>query len=214
MGVRVAADSDASLSLGANESVSNGPVLKWFYHYTVPDTSAAVKHDSVSRSPQFDSFVFDPPTPALDANLAVGSGPSERSLLRFAVPRFLRDSFDVVRATLNLVPAAPFAGAPSDSFEILARPIASDFGGKSSLSGTTALFSHVVVHPGVTDTVHLEMTDLFRAWAQDTTSPKGLFLGQTPEATSFTEIRFYSSRGTFKPSLHVTYVKRFPFGTP
>jgi len=36
-----------------------------------------------------------------------------------------------------------------------------------------------------------------------------------PEAASFTEIRFYSSRApAFRPALHVTYVKRFPFGTP
>jgi hypothetical protein len=215
LGVRISADSNASLSLGANESVSNGPVLKWFYHYTVPDSAATVKHDSTTRSPRFDSFVFDPPTPALDSNLAVGSAPSERSLLRFAIPAFLRDSFDVVRATLNLVPVAPFAGAASDSLQILARPIVSDFGGKSTLSGTTGLFGHVTLHPGTTDTVTMEITDLVRAWAQDTVSAKGLFLGQSPEAASFTEIRFYSSRTpAFAPSLHITYVKRFPFGQP
>ena len=215
LGVRIAADSNASLSLGANESVSNGPLLKWFYHYTVPDTASTVKHDSTARSPKFDSFVFDPPTPPIDSNLAVGSGPSERSLLRFAIPAFLRDSFDVVRATLNLVPVAPVAGAPSDSMQILARPIVSDFGGKSTLSAVTQLFGHATVHPGVTDTVTMEITDLVRGWAQDTVTPKGLFLGQSPEAGSFTEVRFYSSRATvFKPSLHVTYVKRFPFGQP
>lgn len=215
IGVRVAADSFASFSLGANESGNNGPLIRWFYHYTVPDSAMTVKNDSVLRSPKFDSFVFDPPTPPLDSNLAIGSGPSERSLLRFAIPAFLRDSFDVVRATLNLVPVAPFPGAPSDSFRVEARPIIADFGGKSTISAASSLSSDVVVHPGATDTVRLEITDLVRLWAQDTTSPKGLFLMQNPEATSFTELRFYSSRApALQPSLHLTYVKRFPFGKP
>jgi hypothetical protein len=40
-------------------------------------------------------------------------------------------------------------------------------------------------------------------------------LGQVPEAASYTEIRFYSSRApALRPALHVTYVKRFPFGLP
>jgi hypothetical protein len=38
-------------------------------------------------------------------------------------------------------------------------------------------------------------------------------LGQVPEAASFTEIRFYSSARRVRPALHITYVKRFPFGT-
>ena len=214
-GVRVAADSLASLHLGANESVSNGPVIRWFYHYTALDSAATVKHDSASRAPRFDSFVFDPPTPALDSNLAVGGAPSARSLLRLAVPRFLHDSIDVVRATLILVPTAPIVGAPSDSFLVVARPVLTDFGAKSPLSTATTLYGHTVIHPGSADTVRIEMTDLMRAWVGDTTIATSLFLGQQPEAASFTEIRFYSSRTpAFQPSLQVTYVKRFPFGTP
>ena len=65
------------------------------------------------------------------------------------------------------------------------------------------------------DTVAIELTDLIRAWAQDTTAPTAFFLAHVPEAASFTEIRFYSSRAlAFRPALRVTYVKRFPFGTP
>jgi len=201
--------------------VNNGPVIRWFYHYTIPDT--LVGPDSVvfadgSRVPRFDSFVFDPPNPpldslALDTALTVGGVPAARSLLRVAMPAFLHDSFDVVRATVILVPVAGFPGAPNDSLLILARPILADLGAKSPISTTTV--GRVVVQPNSTDTVRIELTDLVRSWALDTTQTTAFFLGQAPEAASWTEIRFYSSRASaLRPALHVTYVKRFPFGEP
>src|SRR5256885_13043745 len=54
-----------------------------------------------------------------------------------------------------------------------------------------------------------EITNLVRAWSLDTTMTTALELGQVPEAASYTEIRYYSSRTpAFRPGLHVTYVKR------
>ncbi|HEV8509725.1 MAG TPA: hypothetical protein VGQ48_04675 [Gemmatimonadales bacterium] len=215
-GVRVTADSLASIRLGANESVTNGPVMRWFYHYTDRDSAMTVKADSALRAPRFDSFVFDPPNPPLDdTTLVVGGAPSARSLLRVAMPAFLHDSFDVVRATVILVPVAAVQAAPSDSFTILVRPVLTDLGAKSPLSPATEAFGRVVVHPGSSDTLRFELTDMVRSWAIDTTFATAFFLGQIPEAASFTEIRFYSSRvSAFRPALHVTYVKRFPFGEP
>jgi hypothetical protein len=211
-GVRVVADSATSISLATNESVSNGPVIEWFFHFTPVDSTTA-KQDSTLRAPQFDSFVYDPPAQPLDSNLAVGGAPSARSLVRVAVPAFLHDSLDVVRATLILVPVGPVPGIASDSFRILVRPVLSDLGAKSPLSTEAA--GAVVIHPGSADTVRIELTDLVRSWGIDTTLATAFFLGHQPEAASFTEIRFYSSRTpAFRPALHVTYVKRFPFGEP
>lgn len=217
-GVEVAADSLASISLGTNESVGNGAVMRWFYHYSIPDTLPgpdSVRYTDLSRAPSLDGFVFTPPTAALDSNLAVGGVPSARSLLRVAIPAFLHDSIDVVRATAILVPVAAVPGVAIDSFGILARPVLTDLGGKSPLGTNTADFARVVIHPGSTDTVRIEITNMVRTWVADTTRPRAFFLGQVPEATSFTEIRFYSSRTpAFRPALQVTYVKRFPFGAP
>ena len=219
-GVEVAADSLASILIGTNESVSNGAVIKWFYHYSVPDTLPApdsVAHDSSARAPSFDGFVFNPPTAPLDSNLAVGGIPSARSLLRVAIPAFLHDSIDVVRATAILVPVAAVQGTPIDSFIIRARPVLTDLGGKSPLSTATSDWAHVVIHTGSgsPDTVRIELTNMVRTWVADTTRPTAFFLNQLPEATSFTEIRFYASRNpAFRPALQVTYVKRFPFGAP
>jgi hypothetical protein len=159
--------------------------------------------------------VFDPPTAPLDSNLAVGGVPAARSLLRVAMPSYLHDSVDVVRATVILVPVAAVPGVPSDSFTVLARAVLTDLGAKSPLSSSSTNVGRVTIHTGVTDTVRIEMTDMVRAWVADTTRPTAFFLGQSPEATSFSQIRFFSSRTpAFRPALHVTYVKRFSFGAP
>ena len=215
-GFRVAADSFASISLGATES-ARPPVMQWFFHHVMHDTSGVKPdsnvYESRLRSPQFDSFVFNPPNAPLDSNLAVGGAPSARSLVRVKLPKFLHDSIDVVRATAIFVPVDSVIGAPSDSFRLKVYPILADFGGKSPPNASFAVSQ--IIHVGKTDTVRVELTDLIRAWAQDTTAPTAFFLAQVPEASSFTEIRFYSSRApAFKPALHITYVKRFPFGTP
>jgi len=215
-GIRATADSQASATFGTVES-SDVPTMLWFFHYTIPDTVSAtpdsVVHTSQPRAPQFDTFVFDPPTAPLDSNLAVGGAPAARSLVHVTMPAFLRDSFDIVRATFIFVPVVPSPGSAADSFTVEARSIQTDLGAKSPL--TLGAIGSVIVHPGSSDTVRIELTDLVRAWAIDTTMPTVLVLKQQPEATSFTAIRFYSSRTpAFRPALHLTYVKRFPFGEP
>ena len=212
-GVKVVADTAVSITLGTNESVSNGPVMEWFYHYT-PKDSVNAKTDSTLRAPSLDSYVFDPPNPPVDSNLTVGGAPSARSLIRVTIPPALRDSIDVVRATLLLVPVTPVNGVASDSFHIVAYQVTTDLGAKSPLSNDAA--GSVVIHPGVSDTVRLEITDMVRSWVLlDTLSTTAFMLSPLPEATSFTEARFYSSlTPAFRPALHVTFVRRFPFGRP
>ncbi len=211
-GVRVSADSLVSIGLGSNESPDRGATVVWFY--THPDSNAAPVQASAQRGSLFDSFVFTPPTPPLDSSLAVGGVPAARSLVRVAIPRLLRDSGDVVRATLILVPAGPVPGAANDSFTVVARPVVSDIGAKSPLSANSAFYGLKTVHLNVADTVRIDVTNLIRAWAQDTSVATTLVLAQLREASSYTQIRFYSTRApTFRPALHITYVRRYAFGT-
>jgi hypothetical protein len=217
-GLRVSADTLASIAIGANEFADRDPQITWFYHYTIPDTLPApdsVKQASIPRETIFDSFVFNPPNAALDDNLTIGGAPSARALMRVDIPDFLRDSADVVRATLVLVPVAPVQGAAGDSFTVLIRPVLTDLGAKSPLATRAALFGRQMVHIGTADTLRIELTNLIRTWARDTSQITAMVMGQVPEASSYTEVRFYSSRTpAFRPALHVTYVKRFPFGEP
>jgi len=217
--VRVAADSLASIALGTTETGGNGPAVRFFYHYTIPDTVSAtpdsVVHGDRTVGTRFDSFVFNPATPPNDSNLAVGGVPAARSLLRVAMPAYLHDSIDVVRATLILVPVSAVQGAATDSFPMRSLPLLTDVGAKSPLSTNTALFASTAIHIGSSDTVRVELTNLVRAWSLDTTLVTSFELAQAPEAASYTEIRFYSSRApALRPALQVTYVKRFRFGEP
>ncbi len=218
-GVRVHADSLASISVGTNLVIDRDPQMKWFYHYTIHDTTGvtpdSVVYANVSKGTTFHSFVFDPPNPAFDDNLTVGGAPSARSVLRVAFPQLLRDSVDIVRATLVLLPVVPAQGLPGDSFRVVAVPVLTDFGAKSPASSNTAVYGSATVPVGSTDTVRVELSDLMRGWAADTSLVTTLLLTHSQEGSSYTEIQFHSSRDVpFKPVLHVTYVKRFQFGAP
>jgi hypothetical protein len=214
-GLRVSADSFASVGLATLESGGGAPVVRWYYHVTYPDTGSTTK-DTVANKVsglRFDSYVFSPPTPPVDSNLAVGGAPSARSLIRVKMPAFLHDTIDIVRATLVLVPAVATPGAPSDSFSILVRPVLADLGAKSPLNTNAVLTSSGIVHTATTDTVRIEVTNLVRAWSVDTSLTTSFFLQAIPEASSFAQARFYATNTpAFRPTLHVTYVNRFEFG--
>lgn len=210
-GVRVSADSLAGIALGSVES-GLGPRVIW---YLKVDSLGNTVHRTQARIVAFDSFVFDPPPAALDANLAVGGAPSARSLLRVNLPRFIRDSAQIIRATLILVPAVAAQGVPADSFVLAAHAVEADFGAKSPLAGDPNRVGTATVRIGSTDTVRVELTQLLRLWAQDTLAATAVMLRQQSEGGSFAEIRFHPSANTaFRPALHLTYVPRFPFGSP
>jgi hypothetical protein len=208
-GIRIAADSHASIAFGKG---AFGPVLQWYLQVD----SMGIK--PVARTPgalgaAFASFVFAPPPAPPDSTLAVGGVPSARSLLRVAFPKFIRDSSQVIRGTLILVPAVPARGAPADSFVIEARTVFADFGAKSPLD--LRLGDTTLIHPGSTDTVRIEVTNLLQLWAADSTHPTTLALRVQAEAQFLGEIRFYPSlAAAFRPALQVTFVRRFPFGAP
>ncbi len=217
-GIRVVADSRASIALGSVEA-GLGPLLTWFAE------ADSVAKDTVPRSStvgvRFDSFVFDLLSPSvdttLDSTLAVGGMPVARSIMRFALPRLIRDSVQISRATLVLVTARPPEGVPADSFTLSAHGVLADFSAKSPLSPDPSRVATTRVHIGIArgDTVRIEMADILRSWQIDTLAPTTLALRQVPEGTEFPEIRFEPSTNVaLAPALHVTYVKRFPFGKP
>jgi hypothetical protein len=221
IGFRVAADSFASVVLSTMETGASSPLVRWFYHYTIPDTVSATPDSVVANDkvvpPRFDNFVFTPPTPPIDSNLAVGGVPSARTIIRVAMPNFLHDTIDVVRATLSLVPVGAVQGAPSDSFRIIARPVLGDLGAKSPVNTGSFLADSTFVHIGSSDTVRLEVTKMVQAWSLDTSLVTTFVIVPQPgiEAGSYTEARFYSTRApAFRPTLRVTYVSRYQFGRP
>jgi len=208
-GIRIAADTLASIAFG--KGTTFGPVLQWYL--SVDSLGTPVARTPSSLGAAFASFVFAPPPAPLDSTLAVGGVPSARSLLRVAFPKFISDSSQIIRGTLFLVPAVAARGAPADSFVIEARTVFADFGGKSPID--TRLGDTTVIHVGATDTVKIEVTNLLQLWAADSTHPRVFVLLPQAEAQFFGEIRFYPSlAAAFRPTLQVTFVRRFPFGVP
>jgi hypothetical protein len=218
-GVRVVADQRASIALGSTEAFT-GPRITW---YAKVDSAGSdtVARSSPSTGAQFDSFVFDLLSPSvdstLDSTLAVGGAPSARSILRVALPRAIRDSVQIARATLVLVTARAPQGVPADSFDLAAHAVVADFGAKSPLSFDPAHVATTRIRLGVAvgDTVRVEVTNIVRLWQVDTLAPTTLTLRQVPEGAEFAEIRFEPSANQAKrPALHLTYARRFPFGKP
>ncbi|HXI32529.1 MAG TPA: hypothetical protein VNH63_00465 [Gemmatimonadales bacterium] len=224
LGVQIAADSLASIAISTVGSANVGPGIIW---YTRVDSAGVTRADTVRKlSPSLHGFVLNPGAAPLDSNLAIGGIPTARSLLRMKLPRFIRDSSFVVRATLLLVPSQAAQGVQSDSFVVYAQRVEADFGGKSPLAvarflGDSAASDTAGVRIGATDTVRFEILPLVRLWQADTTSPQAIMLvlrshgdfGTTFEGGTLAEIRFYSSRNAaLRPALRVTYIPRFKFG--
>jgi hypothetical protein len=221
-GLRVSADSLASIAIGAKEAQANvDPQLIRFVRLDSTGLVNGVKRTLTARTAQFDSYVFAPAAPALDSTLAVGGIPTARSFLRVALPAAIRDSSQIIRATLLLVPATAAQGTPIDSFFVIAHGVDADFGGKSPIAVDSARKGSAVVRIGQTDTVRIDLTRLVRIWSFDSTAVTGVMLRVVPvtglvgEGSTLAEIRFQpSGHTTLRPALHVTYVRRFPFGVP
>ena len=207
-GIRVSADSLASIAITRS-------TLAWQWYLRVDSAGTPVARTPGTLGAPFASFVFDPPQPPADSTLAVGGVPSARSILRVAFPHFIRDSSQIIRGTLTLVPVAPVQGAPSDSFVVEAHTVFTDVGAKSPIIVDATRTDTTRIHTGLSDTVQIEVTNLLQFWASDTTRATTLVLRAQQEATSFSQIRFYPSAAqAFRPALQITFVRRFPFGAP
>jgi hypothetical protein len=156
----------------------------------------------------------------------VGGVPSIRSLLRFNLPRGLRDSTQIIRATLQLVPAGA-AVTTTDSVFLRVKRLIADLGAKSPVVADTLVASSPPFVGVPSDTVRIEMTTLFRLWQADTNAVTAVYLSLLrldrtdsihvagDEAGTLAALRLFSSRSpAFRPSIRLTYVPRVKFGAP
>lgn len=232
-GVRVSADSAPTVTLGTVRT-GQGPLLSWFYRVDSagklirPDSLKRALPDSLTSSVLFDSFVYNTPVVTLDSNLVIGGVPSTRALVRINLPRGIRDSTQIIRAQLLLVPTATPPIVTGDSVLVVVDRVATDLGSKSPLVVDT-VEGRTVPFPGApTDTLRIELTTLFRVWQSDTTAPTSVFLrllalnrsvdssgNSSTEGGTFSTLQFNSSRTlAFRPSILLTYVPRFKFAVP
>jgi len=214
IGVGVGADAPTSVAFCTRENAC-GASVAWFVKFdSIKGTDTTLIHKQLAAVTLFDSYVFDPPNPPLDSTLAVGGAPSARSILRVTLPRAIRDSSQIIRATLILVPAAPARGARADSFVVEAHTVLADFGAKSPLVLDATRTDTTMIRVDKKDTVRIEVTNLLQFWVADSTRPEVLMLRSQGEGGQPGEIRFYPSAAAYRPALRITYARRFPFGEP
>lgn len=212
LGVQIRASRGTGVRIGGVAGGTAAPAFQTYVQVMQPDTTFP---RTLTRSVQAARWVSETP-PVLDPDLlTVGGGPSARSLLRFPWPVYLRDSVQLVRASLELLPAVPLPGLPGDTAFLHVRPLLADLGDKSPAS-TDALFTSTLpVFAGDSDTIRIEVWRGLALWQGTQPLPSAFVLQILPEAASFTRATFGSSRTPgFEPRLRVTYVRKYPFEAP
>jgi hypothetical protein len=147
----------------------------------------------------------------------VGGEPSSRALIRFDLPQTIEDSATIVRASLELIPAAPVIGLPTDPPLLEARSLFADLGAKSPVVTTdTRFIVSDTISVGSADTVRLDVTAIVQLWQAIDERPEAVFLSLLPEAASFSRPVFGSTRSetTGPARLRITYLQPFSFETP
>jgi hypothetical protein len=210
IGLRVRANGHTAVRIGSVNAGSQAPGLVWYTHLATTDTT--LQKRIVTRALAFNNFLIGTPVVRDPDRLAIGGVPSERTLIRFQLPAYLKDSVTLVRATLEMVPTAPYVGLPGDSVFLYITGILSDLGAKSPL---TTPVRGAVLPLGVADTLRLDLVNLVKLWQGTTSLPNGIFLQLRPEGDSYTRAEYFSTRSpTGRPRLLVTYAQRYPFERP
>jgi hypothetical protein len=208
---RLTAPAPTGALLASSGAGSTGPGFLTYARVALPDTTV---FQAVPRIVLFQSSLDATPDAAPSPDLlTVGGAPSSRSILRFTLPPRVRDSSEIIRATLHLVPVAAVGGMAGDSAWIDVRGVFSDLGAKSPrISSSPNLIVMKRLQPGLTDTLSVEVTPIVRLWANDPAPPAALFLALNPEASSFALAQFGSSRTPgARPTLRITYALPYPF---
>lgn len=187
------------------------PVLTTYVRADIADTS--LQKRTITTSPFYSVYQIDPPDPTpTPMTLVVGGGPSSRALLRFQLPDLIRDSAQLVRATLELVPVSVPQGIPNETATIEARGVLTDLGAKSPVVPT--IVGQTQIKPGLSDTVKVEIVRLVQLWQGDEPFPAAVFVVLTPEGGSFLRPVFGSTLSPMRPRLRISYTLPFPFEAP
>ncbi|NOT07812.1 MAG: hypothetical protein HOP28_06365 [Gemmatimonadales bacterium] len=204
MAVRVTANEPTGARFGAvGSTLAGAPNLIRYGRVNVPDTSR-VKQTSGTLAERTNYAIDIPPEP-LPGRLTIGGKRASRSQIRFTIPRALRDSGVVLRATLELTPVGPIRGVPHDPATMLIRTILADLGPKSPVAVDFAAEGKVVA--GETEVVRTEVLSVVTSWfGFGNPRPTTIFLGLSPEAGTFVLPEFETSRSaTGRPRLRITY---------
>ena len=215
LGVAMSAPQPSGARFGALLAQS-GPSFISYVTVDTPDTGT-IRNQTLTAQTAFNTYVLASPQTVDSSLLTVGGEPSSRALIRFDLPQAIEDSATIVRATLELIPAAAVIGLPTDPPLLEARSLFADLGAKSPVVTTdTRFIVSDTISVGSADTVRLDVTPIVQLWQAVDERPEAVFLSLLPEAASFSRPVFGSTRvETPGPArLRITYLKPFAFETP
>jgi hypothetical protein len=216
IGVGVRANGPTGVRLGTTRPGSTaGASYSSFVTLDVPDTGS-LRNQVVTRGTEFNTFVTESPLVPDPNFLTLGGEPSSRAFIPFRLPPRIDDSATIVRATLELIPATPLLGLPTDPARLRTLPIVADVGPKSPVTDNPVLIKLDTLPVGSSDTVRIDVTNIAQVWQSSTNLPQTVAISLEPEAASFTRAAFGSSRSPAVgvPRLRISYMLSFPFENP
>lgn len=212
MGVALTAPGVTGVRLLSVRAGTGAPSFQTYVRANVPDT--ALQRQTITRIPSYNSYVtavpFPQPTPT---TLLVGGAPSVRALIRFPWPLVLKDTAEIIRATLELVPVQPIEGLPNVNSTVVVQGILVDLGAKSPLIPQVQSANTFQVPR--TAPLSFEVRPTVQLWQGNAGRPPALFVWLSPEASSFSVPVFGSTADPARqPRLRIEYVRPYQFVLP
>lgn len=204
---------DFSGSTGAPQYQSRGSI-------DIADTTkrrqapAVHPDDAAAAGYELDHDLSVGPDPDL---LYVGGPGAARSIIRFAFPARLKDTAQILRATLQVTPVTPLEGLPNNPVgdSVGVSGVIADLGAKSPRLIVSGLVLFGGLPQGSVAPVSIDVTRLVTQWKATNGPPPTIVLGQNDEGRSFMQPVFFSSRSpSGGPRLLVVYALPSKPGNP
>ena len=212
LGVALAAPAATGVRILTIRAGTGAPTFQTYVHAAVTDT--ALQEVTITRVPNYNSYVTAVPFPApTPTTLLVGGAPSARALMRFEWPSVLKDTAEIIRATLEMVPVSEVTGLANVSSTIVAQGVLVDLGAKSPLISDVSS-SHTFSVP-TSAPMPIEVLRTVQLWQGQAGRPPAFFVWLSPEASSFSAPVFGSTATpASQPRLRITYVRPYQFALP
>ncbi len=212
LGVALTAPAATGVRILAVRAGTGAPTFQTFVHADVADTT--LQQQTITRVPSYNTYLTAQPFPvATPTTLVVGGAPSARSLMRFPWPALLKDTAEIIRATLEMVPVAPIDGLSNVNSTLVVQGVQVDLGAKSPL--ITDVTGAVTFQVPSGAPLSMEVLSIVRRWQGDAGRPAALFTLLAPEASSFSAPVFGSTGDPAnQPRLRIEYVRPYQFTLP
>ena len=210
VGFRIKAPVPTGLRFGSNLSAS-GPL--YVTYATAPTTDTTLRKQIINVPNDTANYVINDPPASNPDNHVMGGRSGSRTIMRFNLPKAIRDSSTVLRATLELTLAAPVSGIRNDKAAIQVLTALLDVGAKSPAFPNAV--GSLTIEPGASGLQQIEVFGPVGAWFGPGGLKPTLLLGLAPEGGTFARPEFFSTRSpTGRPRLRITYATSSRPGFP